>query len=120
MMDIALLMSAEKEMGTSTNMQVFSSVNVETPPVVGTPDQIDVNYKVEEKASVEVVKLPISMPFSVTRHFNNYFYNFGQPWFISNFSKKNSQIQRRIAVTIKFNNPIEKSIVTKKTVINVN
>ena len=29
----------------------FSSTNVETPPVVGTPDQIDVNYKVEEKAS---------------------------------------------------------------------
>ena len=29
----------------------FQTVNVETPPVVGTPDQIDVNYTVEEKAS---------------------------------------------------------------------
>ena len=29
----------------------FQTVNVETPPVVGTSDQIDVNYKVEEKAS---------------------------------------------------------------------
>jgi len=29
----------------------FQTVNVETPPVVGTPDQIDVNYKVEEKSS---------------------------------------------------------------------
>ncbi len=29
----------------------FESVNVETPPVVGTADQIDVNYKVVEKAS---------------------------------------------------------------------
>ncbi|WP_349432752.1 outer membrane protein assembly factor BamA [Methylomarinum sp. Ch1-1] len=29
----------------------FESVNVETPPVVGTADQIDVNYSVVEKAS---------------------------------------------------------------------
>ncbi|MDD1627507.1 MAG: outer membrane protein assembly factor BamA [Methylococcaceae bacterium] len=29
----------------------FETVNVETPPVVGTADQIDVNYKVVEKAS---------------------------------------------------------------------
>ena len=29
----------------------FESVNVETPPVVGTTDQIDVNYKVVEKSS---------------------------------------------------------------------
>jgi len=29
----------------------FESVNVETPPVVGTSDQIDVNYSVVEKAS---------------------------------------------------------------------
>ncbi len=29
----------------------FEEVNVETPPVVGTPDQIDVNYSVTEKAS---------------------------------------------------------------------
>ncbi len=29
----------------------FETVNVETPPVVGTSDQIDVNYKVVEKAS---------------------------------------------------------------------
>ena len=29
----------------------FQTVNVETPPVVGTSDQIDVNYTVEEKAS---------------------------------------------------------------------
>jgi len=29
----------------------FEDVNVETPPVVGTPDQIDVNYSVTEKAS---------------------------------------------------------------------
>ncbi len=29
----------------------FDSVNVETPPVVGTADQIDVNYTVSEKAS---------------------------------------------------------------------
>lgn len=29
----------------------FEEVNVETPPVVGTPDQIDVNYSVTEKPS---------------------------------------------------------------------
>lgn len=46
--------SAEQIKRTRTRLQrlgFFEDVNVETPPVAGTPDQVDVNVKVKERAT---------------------------------------------------------------------